>query len=185
MSLQDLLKKILDDAAVEAEKILAEAEEQKKVVAEEFVQKGKAEKSDLDDKTKKALEAVEDKTKSMARRENAKMLLDVKQRVIQKALADFLARLEGADAELYGKVLDKLFEQISLDSGKVHAPEARLEVTKKHAPKGFDVVADKEITGGFVLKSGKSEIDNSFQNLVFAEYHSEFTTYFAEQLKLV
>ncbi len=185
MSLQDLLKKILDDAAAEVAVIEKETEKKKKDIDEEFTAKEKEELTELNEKTEVALAAVEEKIKSMARRENAKTLLGAKQKIIEKALSEFLKKLEGADEETYGKVLDRLFAQIQPQGGEVLVPQNRTEITRKHAPEGIKITSDENINGGFIFHSGGSQIDNSFHNLVLSEYRSEFTTYFAEQLKLV
>ncbi|MCF7917559.1 V-type ATP synthase subunit E [Candidatus Gracilibacteria bacterium] len=185
MALQDILKRILDEAQHEIKKIEAEAEKQKKVLREESSAIEKIELEKLENKTLFALSSAESKTRSMARRENTQLLLATKQQLIEEALTRFLGTLENANEKTYGQLIEKLFESISLHSGKVLAPPKRLEITSKHAPDGFDVVAHKDIDGGFILRSGSAEIDNSFRNLVFGEYRDQLTSYFAEQLKLI
>ncbi|MCF7830481.1 V-type ATP synthase subunit E [Candidatus Gracilibacteria bacterium] len=185
MALQDILKKIIDEAGVEIKKIEADLEEKKAKLVANSANIEKAELESLDTKTKNALESVETKTRSMARQENSKELLRTKQVLINDALDSFLVMLEGLDDKMYGQLLEKLFESSRATSGKVFAPPKRLEITSRIAPPGFDVVAKNDITGGFVLVTGASEIDNSFRNLVFSEFREALTSYFAEQLKLV
>ena len=139
----------------------------------------------LEKKTEKALASVDEKIQLMARRANTKSLLAAKQKVIKQALEQFLKHLEKADTTLYGKILESLFSRVQETSGKVYAPSDRLDITKKHAKHDFEVVADNKIKAGFILKTGDSEIDNTFHSLVFSEFREEFTMYFSQQLKLV
>ncbi|MCF7906083.1 V-type ATP synthase subunit E [Candidatus Gracilibacteria bacterium] len=185
MALQDILKRILDQAQKEVERIQEQAEAEKKERALQSKAREQEELEKLHEKTEKITASIEQKMCSMARRENAQVLLRTKQDLIRTALERFLGMLEDADDKLYGQVLAKLFEVVSATSGKVLAPPKRIEITTKHAPPGFDVVAHKDIEGGFVLKVGNAEIDNSFRSLIFSEYKDQLTSYFAEQLKLV
>ncbi|MCF7812509.1 V-type ATP synthase subunit E [Candidatus Gracilibacteria bacterium] len=185
MALQDILKRILDEAHAEVKKIQDDAEKQKKVLREESDQMEKKELEALNKKTQTVLDSVENKMQSMARRENAQLLLATKQKLIHQAMEEFLKSLENANDKMYGQILEKLFDALPLSSGKVFAPPKRLEITSQFAPGGFDVVAHKDVHGGFIVRAGGSEIDNSFRNLVFGEFRSELVSYFAEQLKLV
>jgi len=83
MSLQDILKKFADDTAKKTGEIEAEIEKQKEEIRKEYVEKEKEEVNTQDKKTKKALDSVDAKIQSMARRENSKVLLDSKQKVIE------------------------------------------------------------------------------------------------------
>jgi vacuolar-type H+-ATPase subunit E/Vma4 len=185
MALQDILKRILDEAQAEIKNIEIETEKQKKILQDESFEKEKSELALLEEKTKLALNSAEQKIRSMARRENTQLLLTTKQNIIQNVLEAFLITLEKADEKTYGQILEKLFEKITLRSGKVFAPPKRLEITSKYAPDGFDVVAHKDIVGGFILRTGSAEIDNSFRNIVFGEYRDQLTSYFAEQFKFI
>jgi len=185
MALQDILKRILDKAQAEVQCIQEETEAEKKKMTAESQVLEQEELEKLKEKTVAIATSIEQKMCSMARRENSQALLRTKQNLIHNALELFLEKLEKADDKTYGQILSKLFESISATSGKVFAPPKRLEITTKYAPQGFDVVAHKDIEGGFVLKIGNAEIDSSFRSLIFSEYKDQLTSYFAEQLKLV
>ena len=185
MSLQDLLKKIITDSEEKVGEIKSRLEQQKKDMAEEFAKKEKQALLGIDEKTTKALASVDEKIHLMARRTNAKSMLKAKQTVIKSALEHFLRHLEQSESTLYGKILEKLFARIHAKSGKVFAPNSRLEITKKYANPEFEVIPSESIKAGFIFHSGISEIDNTFENLVLSEFREEFTAYFAQQLKLV
>jgi vacuolar-type H+-ATPase subunit E/Vma4 len=185
MSLQDILKRILDEAATEVKNIEVDTAKEKDILAEESAKIQKAEQDKLDAKTEAVLQSVEKKMSSMARRENSQSLLRAKRNTITSALDLFLKKLENADDKTYGQILEKLFAKTTLPSGKVFAPAKRLEITSRFAPPGFDVVTHKDIVGGFILQSGGTEVDNSFQSLVFSEFRDALTSYFADQLKFI
>lgn len=185
MSLQDILKRILDEASAEIKNIEADTDKEKKILAEESAKIEKADQDKLDAKTEAVLKSVEKKMGSLARRENAQSLLRSKRNTITKSLNLFLDTLENADDKTYGQILEKLFSKITFRSGKVLAPARRLEITSQFAPPGFDVVAHKDIKGGFILHTGGIEVDNSFHSLVFSEFQDALTSYFADQLKLI
>ena len=187
MSLQDILKKIIDDSQKVIKEIEAEAEVAKKETVARYKKKEEAALVDLDQKTQKAVASVDDKIRLMARRESAKLQLEAKQEVIQKALEGLLEKLENADEALYKKVLAQLFAKIAEKEGQVLTSPKRVDVTKSCLPGGLqiEVVGDDSIKGGFVFRGKQSEIDNTFRELVFSEFRSELTTYFAEQLRLI
>jgi len=184
MALQDILKRILDQAQSTARTMQEETDARRKQMARESEFLEKEELAKLKGKAEKVTATIEQKMCSMAKRENAKNILRAKQNVIQTALTQFLDMLEKADDKTYGQILTRLFESLPVSSGRVYAPPKRLEITTHFAPPGFDVVAHKDITGGFIVRDGDAEIDASLRNLVFSEYKDQLTLYFAEQLRL-
>lgn len=183
MALQDILRKILDEAKKEVTEIEKSVAAQKKVIAEDFSKKELQALEELKEKTNLALSRVEEKTNIMASRENAMDLLEKKQELIKVALDKFLETLENADDKTYGKIISKLFDRITTNSGNIFAPSRRMEITTNNAPQGFKVVPDNAIKGGFIFRSGGLEIDNSFETLVRKEFSSELTSYFSDQFK--
>jgi len=184
MALQDILKKIREGAVAETTKIDAEADAEIQKLKAASDETSKAEIKAFEAKTEKALQDVEVKTKSMARREGAQLLLQTKRQLIEDAKKQFLGYLIKSDDATYGKMIEKLFSQMKDASGRVFAPKSRLAVTKKHAPKDCTVFEDEKIRGGFLFRGVDSEVDNTFENLIFSEFGEAFTTFFADQLKL-
>ena len=187
MSLQDILKKITDDSQKVIKQIEAEAELMKKDIVAQYKEKEELAHNDLQEKTKKVVMSMDDKIRLVARRENSKRTLEVKQEIIQKALELLLESLETADDILYGKILKQLFKKVTEKEGKVFVSPKRVDITRKCLPVGFnaDVVSDEEVKGGFIFRGKQIEIDNSFHELIFSEFRSDLTTYFAEQLRLI
>lgn len=185
MSLQDILKKILDDTQGEVkalEKEYAQKQEAIKTKSDEMLAE---ELSTLKEKSQKANQSVLVKIESMARRENNNHLLATKNKLIEQALTKFLHHLENANDELYGKILKQLFAPLEGNSGRIFVSKKRLAITKKHAPADCTFFEDDSIKGGFLFRGVDKEIDNTFSNLIFAEFSQELSSYLAEQLKLI
>ena len=185
MSLQDILQKILDEAKLESDRIKSEFEKEKAVLLEESKNIQKEAEKGLSLKKKDAIEKVKTKIDSMARREVKQKMLVARHDVATKAMNSFAEYLEKLSDDKYGEILKKLFSNISEKEGLILAPSAKLAITKKIAPAGFTVEADDSIKSGFVAKLGKAEIDNTFHNLVFSEFHNEVRSFFAEKLSLI
>ncbi|MDH3324779.1 MAG: hypothetical protein OEL89_04015 [Candidatus Peregrinibacteria bacterium] len=184
MAIQDILKKILDDADVEVSNIISVFQAEKSKLAEESAGIEKTELEAIDSKLESAFSSIETKMRTMARRENAKSLLTSKQKMITSAMQKFHDSLVNADDKMYSDILEKLFSSLPVTTGKVFAPSNRAELTKKFA-KDLEVVSSDDVEGGFIVQSGGAEIDLSFQNIVFSEYADELRSYFADQLKLL
>jgi len=185
MALQDILQKILDEAAAEVVRIEDETRNEEQVLEAESVEILAREQAALEAKEAAALKTVERKTSTMARREIKKQILAAKHAVISDALDKFVAHLENLGDDAYGKFIEKLCEGLAGGTGKLLAPKARVAVTKKFAPKGFDVVESDTVTGGFLAQLPTAEIDNSFTNLVRSEFRNEIEEFFAQKLKLI
>ncbi len=184
MSLQDILKKIALSSQAEIEKIEAETAQRKGELDKASEAKAKEQKAELEAKTQAALKAVDDKTASMARRENAQLLLKTKRKMLDKAMTQLLQSLEQADDTLYEDITKKLIAKLPFTKGTMYVPEARVTLMKSLA-KGFEVQAHKSLKGGFIASDAGAEVDNSFENLVFSEYASELEMFLSDQLKLV
>ena len=183
MSLQDIIKKIQADAQSEVEKIQAGLEQQKKTAEGQAAEAEQESLQVLKEKTNRALKSVDEKTLSMARRENRRLKLATKRRILDGVMQSLLQSLEGADEATYKNLMQALLEKLPFGKGTLHVPEQKVEVMKGLA-KEFLVQADKDVSSGFILKHQGVEVDNSFENLIFSEYRSELEIYFIDQLKL-
>lgn len=184
MSLQDIIKKILADTQVDLQEIEAGIATQKAALEKASAEIEAADKKDLEARTETALKSVDDKTASMARRENSKTVQMAKRNLLDQAMQKFLDSLLNADEKLYTEICEKLVAALPFTEGTLSVPSAREAIMKKIAP-GFTLKTEANINGGFVAVHGKSEIDNTFENLVLSEYKSDLEMYLADQLKLV
>jgi len=185
MSLQDILQKIIEEAKQEVDQIKGQLESEKQVLQTEADKSQKEELQVLSVKKKAALEKIKTKIDSMARREVKQKMMQARHDVVTKAMNTFAEHLKKLSDDKYGEILKKLFSNITEKEGTILAPSAKLALTKKFAPAGFIVEADDSIESGFVAKLGRAEIDNSFENLVFSEFHNQIRAFFAEKLGLI
>lgn len=185
MALQDILKKIIEEAQEEIQVIESKNREKIKELQKESEAQEKKDLLVIDDKTQKALESVEKKTLSMAHREGSRMRLEMKHEVLRDLVELFIEKLEKADEKSYGEVIQKLFGTLNAPSGKIYAPPQRIEITTQKAPQGFDVVAHKDIHGGFIAQINDITIDNTFRTLILQEFSEDITLFLTDELKLV
>ncbi len=184
MALQDILQKILDEAANEVKKIDDELAEEKKQLKAEFDEQTAKSLEALSEKKAEALASLERKTNAMARRDSKSQLQQARRNIISRAMSDFHERLVTLPDVEYQKVIEILLDHLSGD-GTLFVPKTRVELTKKVAPKGFAVEASDNIAGGFVAKLSNAEVDCSFHSLVFSEYSNEIESFFAQKLNLI
>ena len=184
MALQDILQKILDEAAAEVKNIEASTIEDKKQLKSEADEQTATLLDELKAKKAEALGSIEAKTNAMARRDAKSRLQEARRNVITMAMEKFLEHLVALPNDQYSQVLEKLFAPIS-GQGTIYAPKAHMAVTKKAAPKGFSVQETEDIKGGFIIKFANSEVDCSFESIVFSEYRNEIESFFAQKLNLI
>ncbi len=184
MALQDILQKILDEAAGEVKNLEAAMDGEKKQLKSEADEQTATLLEALAAKKAEALGSIEAKTNAMARRDSKTRQQEARRNVITMAMEKFLEHLVALSDDQYAKVLEKLFTPIT-GEGTIYAPKARVAVTKKVAPKGFSVEATEEIKGGFIAKFAKAEVDCSFESVVFSEFRNEIESFFAQKLNLI
>jgi vacuolar-type H+-ATPase subunit E/Vma4 len=184
MALQDILQKILDEAAVEVKNIDTILEEEKKQLKLEINKQTTSQQEELGGKKEKALLAIKMKTDAMARRDVKSLQQEARRKVITKAMEKFLEHLVVLPTKEYQQLLEKLVEPLS-GEGTLFVPSERVEITKKVAPKGFTVEPSNEIEGGFLAKLSSAEVDCSFHGIVFSEFRNEVESFFAQKLNLI
>lgn len=182
MSLQDILKKILDQAAVEIKAIEKETAEKKKELEAQSSEIEATEMAQLEERTAEALESVTTKAESMARREKAKKISHVKKDLVHEAMEKFVEHLNKLDDKTYEGILAALVDQIDEKSGTLEVPKGKSGLVQSSK---FQVSEAADVSGGFRFKNDRVVIDNTFESLVFSQFRSELEIYFAEQLKLV
>jgi len=184
MALQDILQKILDEAAKEVTKIDDELAEEKNQLETEFDQQTAVSLEALSEKKTEALASIEIKTNAMARRDSKSQLQQARRTVISRAMKDFHEKLVALPDAEYQKIIEPLLTHLS-GEGTLFVPKARVELTKKVAPAGFTVESSEDLSGGFIAKLASSEVDCSFHSLVFSEYCNEIESFFAQKLNLI
>lgn len=185
MALQDILKKIIEEAEAVVAQIKADAEKEKEQLNIKSDEIQAQEIENLEAQQKEAEAKLEQKTRSLASRENANDALTIKQTLINRALESFCENLEQSDDKLYESILSNLAPKITIKKGTVLVPKKRLDITKKLLQGNFDFQSDDTIKGGFLIRDGGAEIDCTFQNMIFSEYRGQLTSFFAKKLSLL
>ncbi len=177
MAIQDIEKRILEEASSEAEKIIKEADDKKEKnirEAEEICiacEKGFIERGKVLAGAKKREMLTPERLK--AKRD----FLKAKQDIIDSAFSEALKSLSSLNKATYKKYLLGLCKKIPANKDIEIVPkkgDERLikEVIKdvfkgKDKKGGYKILkAKKGMSGGFIVKAGKIEIDLSFDSFI-------------------
>ncbi len=168
MALTDILDKIEKELNLKLEELEADFERKKAALEKSFDEK----KNQLDAKYKKSVEeksnSIVEKAKNLSIRESQNSLVLEKRRMIEECMNDAVLAL--SNSKDYEKYLVTLLEKIPYEEGEVisaKGKEAQMEKALKSAKKEFTLKKESaSISGGFIFRSKKIEIDNSFETLI-------------------
>jgi len=127
----------------------------------------------VDEKSKKILE----KAKTLAEREGKNMLLQAKRQIIEETLEEAIDKLACSDK--YAGIVTDMLKAASLDGENIVViPAKGKETETKAAIKDsgqnyFLSDKSKDMRGGFILKTDKVEIDNSFETIIKSQLKQE------------
>ncbi len=165
---QTKIKEILSSAKEEERNILANAESEAKKIKEKMLKNGEEE---LAEKKRRQLTA--------ATLEARRMLLEEKQKIVSEVYEEVQKKLENLSPNEYQKLIRKLILEAANGSEEVIIAEKDKskidtdflkDLNRELAKKGkkpllFSPVT-QNISGGFILRSGKLEINSSFPALL-------------------
>jgi len=174
-------QKILKDAQTQADEIIARAREEAKAFLEE-------EKKKADEKKNQVIAEAEAKAEEMKRRmlstealEVRKENLRAKQELLDEVFDKVIEALTNLPGDLYENLLMDMAVRAGMpgDSTLILSRNGREKLSKDFAGKLIKKLADKgikanikisdedmDISGGFILKFGDMEINNTFDALV-------------------
>ena len=182
MSKESIRERILSDARLEADLILAKAEEKGGEIIAEAMKLAEKERRDAELEMKEKAESIHEKKAAAARLESAKILLKEKRKVIDGVYALAKERLIGLEKEdalalanglltAYAEEGDTIF---FAENYKYVADVALLPIIKQ---RGVEISKQRvAIDGGFVLQGRKSDKDLSYGSLLAVdreEYQAE------------
>ncbi len=179
MAFEDILKRIREDGYKKAERIKKEAEEE----AEKILRDARKEAISLKEKMLRLAQAsTRDEKKRiliMANLEVRKKVLERKQALIEEAFRKALNHLGHLPEEEYRQAMKKMFLE-TVESGEeevIISPEEKLidsaflntvneELNSKGRPGRLQLSSERrECKGGFVLRAGRKEVNNTFDSL--------------------
>ena len=194
-----ITQRIGADTQAEIDRILADAAAQAEAAADKFRTQAEAEDRDLLAKSERTAAEREERLVSAAQMEARKTLLTAKQEMVERAYQRALEKLRSLPQEQYVELLAALLVRASSTGREevVFSTEDREGAAKEAAPElplGDGVVANllnkvaagvsafaqgtamlavseetRDISGGFILKDGRIEVNCTFDALVRAE----------------
>jgi len=169
MALTDILEKIKK----ETDDKISQLEKDFKHKKENLEKTNKEEQKDIDakmhDKVELNSKKIIEKAENLADREAKNMLLKAKRNIIDEALIKAIESLSSSDK--YEEMLTEMLKKADLIDDVVVIPaKGKEEATKKaikESGKSY-MLSDKgaAIKGGFILKTEKIEVDNSFETII-------------------
>ncbi|PID70353.1 hypothetical protein CSB37_03130 [bacterium DOLZORAL124_38_8] len=183
MALQDILKKVLEEASKKVSAIELETKEEISLIQSQIEALEKEELDALKEEHAARLLSVKENSETNSRRKQKQIELAAKCSVLESALDSFYAYLVELSDNEYESILKVLASGIE-GSGKVLVPANRLAVTK-NVLNGFEIEESSDIKGGFIFKGDSLSVDNSFKNIVYSEYKTAIESFFAPKLGLI
>ena len=175
--IENITKRIADDAEKEALKIISEAEKEAEAVRKEYAKKGEDIRNAIIERGKKSASERESRLCGVAGLEARKTSLAKKQELISRAFDAAIKKLsdlsddERADAlaALALRAADGGKGEIILSASERAAIGDKI-IAKCAANSGITLSAEtREIGGGLILRDGASEVNCTFEALVYGQ----------------
>ncbi|AUG56229.1 V-type ATP synthase subunit E [Acetivibrio saccincola] len=174
-------ERILEEARLQAEETVKRAEEE----ASEIINSAKKEAEELkkqiiDKANSEALE-VKKRLKAGAELEARKQRLQAKQEVVEEAFSQAIKKLNSLpDDQYFSIIVDLIVNSASNDSGEIilsgrdkerlpsdFEEKVNKNLSSKRSSGNFTLSDEtRDINGGFILKMGNVEINNSFDAII-------------------
>jgi len=170
MALQDILDKISKETSKQLEELEKEFKDKKKKLEEQNEEAKKGIDENMHNKVEDRKKKILEKAETLAEREGKNKMLQAKRRLIDTALEEAISALIKADN--YEEILTDMLKKVEIkDENTVVVPARGKEESTKNAIKNsgkkfFLSEKSSDIGGGFILKTDKVEIDNSFETIV-------------------
>ena len=186
MAFEDILKRIREDGRKEAERIRKEARGEAEKILEEARKEADSIKEKIRHGAQISLQDEKRRILTMANLEARKKVLEKKQDLIEESFQKALNHLRHLSDEEYQGAVKKLLlravesgeEEVIISPGEKRITSALLnEVNEELRSKGrqgkLKLSSERrEFQGGFILKAGRKEVNNTFYSL-FQERREE------------
>ena len=189
MALEDILKRIREDARQESRRIRKEAEEEVKIILGEAKKETGSIREKILSDARASIEDEKRRILTIANLEARKKVLEKKQDLLEEAFQKALNHLRHLADEEYRETVKKMLleatesgkEEVIVSPGEKRITPALLnEVNEELRSKGrqgeLKISPErKDFQGGFILKAGRKEVNNTFDSL-FKERREELET---------
>ncbi|GAE87741.1 V-type ATP synthase subunit E [Acetivibrio straminisolvens] len=178
---EKIKERIIEEARAQAEANIKRAQEEAAKIIETAQKEADAKKAQILEKAKKEAVDVKKRLKAMAELEARKKKLQARQEVVEEAFNKAIEKLNSLPDREYEEIISRLIIN-SVQSGTeeiILSPKDKQRISagfieninKKLSEKGIDgkirlSEETKNISGGFILKSGDIEINNSFEAII-------------------
>jgi len=175
MALSDILAKIDAETKKQINALKKDFQKSEKEIRDDH-EKQKKEISarmekDFDEKSKNIL----DNAQTVADRDANNLLLQAKRDYIEEIIHDAITELSNDNN--YEKMIITMLKSVSLKDGEIIPPKGKEEATKKAltaASKSYTMSEKSgDFKGGFILKTEKIEMDNSFETIIGKILHED------------
>ncbi len=177
MALQDILEKIKEQTENLLKDFAKQFEEDKKKLEETFNKKQKQIDERIHNKIEENKNKIIEKAEALAERERKNQILKAKHDLIEEAFDKAIEEL--SKSEKYEEIITDMLKKINIDSENtvIIAAKGKEEETKKaikNSEKNY-FLSDKSenIKGGFIVKTEKIEINNSFETIIKEHLRSD------------
>ncbi len=163
-NLENITKKILDDASLEAEQILSKAKAQGQELIDGSCHAAQRDAEKTVEKARLESALIEDRVRTGAQREARDRVLAAKQSVADRAFVLAKEALKNLPQERYAAVIDRYFAENPVTQKLIlELPEGR---TYQPASDQVQVVHSGELKSGFRLIRGGVRTNYDFETLV-------------------
>jgi vacuolar-type H+-ATPase subunit E/Vma4 len=172
MAINDILKKITDEGNKKAAFIKQVADDEIKGIKKEAQKKADARKNELEEKIRVQCDSVVAKSKTLAKMEANSAALKEKRELIDQAYSEVEKDLSSMESGEYVSLLASMMKSAaeSIEKGSLVVPEGRKKETEEAISKSkadFHIKSEtNDFKGGFIVTSGKVEVNLSFSYLV-------------------
>jgi V/A-type H+/Na+-transporting ATPase subunit E len=172
MALSHILDKITDDAKKKAALMKQVVDDEVKNIQAEAKGKADARRAEIEEKGTQHGEKMLAKAKTLAVMEGRSELLKEKRMLIDDVYATLEKELTDLDDEAYIALVASMLSHLGKEAEKGHltVPASRAAQTRKAVDKAgvdYDVKDESsDLKGGFILKSGKVEINLTFKHVI-------------------
>ncbi|MFH1218650.1 MAG: V-type ATP synthase subunit E [Candidatus Peregrinibacteria bacterium] len=172
MALTDILAKIEKESDSKIEDLKKEFEKKKKALENECATRQKEIDERMHQRIEENSKKLLEKAETLAERESKNKLLKAKHEIIEQALLGAIDAL--AESSDYVKILTTMLKNSDMDDDTVVVPakdkeEETKKAIKESGKKYFLSDKSTQIKGGFILKTAKVEVDNSFETLILSQ----------------
>lgn len=186
MALTDILEEIKKETDEKMKALEKEHADKLKGLDEKFAEMQKTAEEEMDEQVAENSKKILNKMTTHAKMEAKNKLIREKRDLMEDIFSVALKKL--ANSDQYKQMLVALLKQggISGDDVEVCAAKGKEDVTKaaiEAAGKDYKLCEKSlDIKGGFVLRSAKIEIDNSFESILYKQLKDDLELEVAEKL---